>query len=79
MTFICLSRLGKQFSKDGIGITAETKKKYASFYVKINVKLAGVTNKDGKEVHKNIQLRFIGSWRFMSFLLHNLASNLDDD
>ena len=38
-----------------------------------------MANKDGKEVHKNIQLRFIGSWRFMSFLLDNLASNLDDD
>ena len=31
--------------------------KYISFNVKINVKLAGVKNKDGTEVGKNIQLR----------------------
>ena len=46
---------------DDIEIIAEIKEKYSGFIVKINVKLSGVTNKDGKEIGKNIQLRFIGS------------------
>ena len=54
-------------------------RKYISFNVKINVRLAEVSNKDGKEVHKNIQLRFIDSCRFMASGLDKLASNLDDD
>ena len=49
-----------------------------SFNVKINVKLAGVSNKDGKEVHKNVQLRLIDSCRFMVSGLDKLASNLCD-
>ena len=47
-----------------------------SFNVKINVKLAEVNKKDGTEVHKNIQLRFIDSCRFMASSLGKLASNL---
>ena len=39
----------------------------------MNVKLAGVSNKDGKEVRKNIQLRFIGSCRFMPSSLDKLG------
>ena len=40
-------------------IIAENKEKYISVNVEINVRLAGVTIKDGTEVCKNIQLRFI--------------------
>ena len=50
-----------------------------SFNVKIKVNLAGVINKDRKEVHKNIQLRLIDSCRFTESGLYRLASNLDDD
>ena len=59
--------------------SAENKEKYISFSVKININLAGVTNKDDKKEHKNIQLRFIESCRFMASSLDKLASNLDDD
>ena len=61
-----IKELGKKFNVDVTGVIAENKEKYISFNVKINVKLAGLTNKDGKEVRKNIQLRFIYSCRFMA-------------
>ena len=74
-----IKELGRRFNKNDIGVIAENKEKYISFNVKINVKLAGTRNEDGKEVHKNIQLRFIDSFRFMASSLDKLASNLDDD
>ena len=65
-----IKELGKKFNKDHIGVIAENKEKYISFNVKISVRLAGVKDKDGKKVYKNIKLRFIDSFRFM-------ASSLD--
>ena len=56
-----IKELGKKFNKNDIGVIAENKEKYISFNVKISVKLAGVKNEDGKEVHKQFQLRFIDS------------------
>ena len=53
-----------------VGAITENKEKYISFNVKINVKLEELTNKDGKEVQKNIQPRFRNSCRLF---------NLDDD
>ena len=69
-----IKELGRRFNKNDIGVIAENKEKYISFNVKINVKLAGVRDKDGKEVHKNIKLRFIDSFRFMASSLDKLAS-----
>ena len=71
-----IKELGRKFNKDNIGVIGENKEKYTSFNIKINVKLAGVKDKDGKEVHKNIQLRFIDSFRFMASSVDKLASNL---
>ena len=71
-----MKELGGKFNKNDIGVIAENKEKYISFNVKINVKLAGARDKDGKEVHKNIQLSFIDSCRFMASNLDKLASNL---
>ena len=48
-----IKELGKRLNKNDIGDIAENKEKYISFNIKINVKLAGVRDKDGKEVHKN--------------------------
>ena len=71
-----IKELGRRFNKNYIGVIAVNKEKYISFNVKINVKLAGVKYKDGTEVCKNIQLRFIDSSRFMASNLDKLASNL---
>ena len=54
-----IKELGKRFNKNDIGVIAENKKKFISFNVKINFKLAGVSNRDGTEACKSIQLRFI--------------------
>ena len=51
-----IKELGRKFNKNDIGVIAENKEKYISFNVKINVKLAGVRDKDDKEVHKNTKL-----------------------
>ena len=74
-----IKELGKKFNKDDIGVIAENKEKYISFNVSIPVKLAGVTDKNGKQVVKKVKLRFIESCRFMASNLDKLASNLDGD
>ena len=74
-----IKELGRRFNKNDIGVIAENKEKYISFNVKINVKLARVKYKNGTEVCKNIQLRFIDSYRFMALGLEKLVANLDDD
>ena len=71
-----IKELGRRFNKNDIGVIAENKEKYISFNVKINVKLAEVKYKDGAQVHKNIQLRFIDRCRVMASSLDKLASNL---
>ena len=71
-----IKELGRRFNKNDIGVIAENREKYISFNVKINIKLAGVKYKDGTQVHKNIQLRFIDSCRFIASSLDKLASNL---
>lgn len=53
--------------------------KNISFNVNINVKLAGVTNKDGEKLCKNIHLRFMDSCRFIKPSLDKRASDLDAD
>ena len=57
---------GEMFFNKHIGVIAETKDKYIAFNVKINVNLSKVTNEDGKEVCKNIEVRFIDSCTFMA-------------
>ena len=71
-----IKKLRRRFIKNDFGVVAENKEKYISFDFEINVKLAGVKNEDSTEVHKNIQLRFIDSLRFMTSSLDKLASNL---
>ena len=71
-----IKELGRRFNKNDIGVIAENKDKYISFNVEINVKLVGVKHKDGTQVHKNIQFRFIDGSRFMASSLDKLASNL---
>ena len=71
-----IKELGKKFNKDDIGVTAENKEKYTSFNVKINLQLAGMSDKDCMEVRKIVHHRFIDSCRFMASSLNKLASNL---
>ena len=71
-----IKELGNKFNKSDIGVIAENKENYISFNVQVNVKLEGVTNKDGKEVCKNIQLRFIDICRIMASSPDKLESNL---
>ena len=67
-----------RLKKDDIGVIAKNKEKYISFNVPISVKLAGITDKNGKEIVKKVKLRFVDSFfRFMPSSLDKLASNLD--
>ena len=61
----------KHKTKD-IVIIKENKEKHISLKVKINVMPKVVTDKDNKEVHKNIQLRFIDHCIFMTSSLDKL-------
>ena len=70
-----IKELGRRCNKNDIGVIAENKEKYISFNVTINVKLAGVKYKNGTQVHKNVQLRFIDNCRFMASSLDKLANN----
>ena len=45
-----IKELGRKFNINDIGFIAKNKEKYISFNIKMNVKLAGVRNKDGTEV-----------------------------
>ena len=71
-----IRELERKFNENDIGFIIENKEKYIRFNVKINVKLAGVRSKDGTEVFRNIQLRFIDSCRFMASRIDKRASNL---
>ena len=73
-----IKELGKKFNKDDIWVIAENRKKYISSNVKLNGKLAVVTKKGGKEVRKNIKLRFIGYYKFMASNLDKLDSKMDN-
>ena len=70
-----IKELGRRFNKKVIGVIAENKEKHISFNVKINVRLGGMGDKDGKEENRNIKLRFIDGFRFMAYL-DKLSSNL---
>ena len=61
--YLFIKELERRFNKNDIEVIAENREKYISFNVKINVKLSGVKYKDGTQVHKNIQFRFIDSCR----------------
>ena len=71
-----IRELGKKFNSKDIRCIAENKEKYISFSVKIPVKLVNVK---GKPFIKNIELRFIDSFRFMGKSLDELSKNLSND
>ena len=73
-----IKTLRKKFNGDGTGVITENKKKYISFSIKINVKLAGVNNKEVKEIRKIIWLALVDICRFILFSLDKMDSNLDD-
>ena len=76
---LSIKKLRKNFNKNDTGVNEKNMEKCISFNVKVKIMLAGVNNKDCKEVHKNIQLKFTDSWIFMASSWGKLASNLDDE
>lgn len=52
-----IKELRIKFNKDDIEAIPEIKGEYITFNVKISVKLEGASNKEGKEVQKNIQTK----------------------
>ena len=77
--YILTGKLDAKLKTKDIGVTEKTNERYISFNVKINVELVRVTNKDHKEIRKNIQLRFIDSCKFIPSSLDKMTSNLNDD
>ena len=71
---LIIRELGKKFDTGKIGVIAENKEKYISFY--IDVVVHKYVDKNGKEKEKKFQLRFIDSMRFMASSLDALSSNL---
>ena len=69
-----IRELGKKFDKGKIGVIAENKEKYISFY--IDVVVDRYKDKLGKIKEKKIQLRLIDSMRFMASSLDALSSSL---
>ena len=67
-----IRELGKKFDTGKIGVIAENKEKYISFYV--DVMVDKYLDKEGKEKEKKIQLRFIDSMRFMASSLDALSN-----
>ena len=55
-----IKELGRRFNKNNFGVIAENRENYISFNVKINVKLAGLSNENNIDLCKNIQLLIYG-------------------
>ena len=70
-----IRQLGEKFNKEDIECIAQSKEKYISFGVKINV---SIPTKD-KEVTKKVTIRFLDSFRFMANSLDALSKNLSDN
>ena len=71
---LIIRELGKKFDTVKIGVIAENKKKYISFYV--DVVVDRYEDELGKIKEKKIQLRFIDNMRFMASSLDSLTNNL---
>ena len=64
-------------STDGakMGVITKNKEDHISFSIKVEVDKY-IDNKNGIEKSKEIELRFIDSFKFMSSSLHSLVNNL---
>ena len=74
---LIIRELGKKFDKGEIGVIAENKEKYISFY--IDVVVDWYEDEWDKIKEKKIQLRFIDSMRFMASSLDSVMNNLVKD